>query len=51
MTRLKKGNQNQVLPKVDGYGNPITYREWDVNPAISGIGRDGERIVTGSDGF
>lgn len=39
----------QVLPQVDGAGTPITYQEWDVNPAGPG-GRDAVRIVTGNDG-
>jgi len=37
------------LPRTDAEGNPIAYKEWDVNPPGSG-GRDAERIVTGSDG-
>ena len=39
----------EVLPQTSTDGSQITYREWDVNPAGSG-GRDGVRIVTGSDG-
>ena len=39
----------EVLSKADSQGNPITYREWDVNPA-GPSGRDAIRIVTGSDG-
>ena len=39
----------EVLPRTDAEGNPIAYKEWDVNPPGSG-GRDAERIVTGSDG-
>jgi RHS repeat-associated protein len=40
----------QVLPKTDANGNPITYREWDVNPRTPGVNRGAERVVTGSDG-
>lgn len=40
----------QVLPETDGNGNPIGYREWDVNPRTPGVNRGPERVVTGSDG-
>jgi len=40
----------QVLPKTDAAGNPVTYKEWDVNPFQKGVNRGTERIVTGSDG-
>ncbi len=40
----------QTLPKTDAQGNPIQYREWDVNPKITGVNRGPERLVTGSDG-
>ncbi|WP_163275080.1 ribonuclease domain-containing protein [Cellulomonas iranensis] len=40
----------QVLPRSTSGRNPITYREWDINPSIKGVGRGPERIVTGSDG-
>jgi len=40
----------QVLPKKDSIGNPISYREWDVNPYQKGVNRGPERLVTGSDG-
>lgn len=40
----------QVLPKADGSGNPITYKEYDVNPFTKGVNRGPERIVIGSDG-
>jgi guanyl-specific ribonuclease Sa len=40
----------QVLPKTDAKGNPITYREWDINPYKKGMNRGAERVVTGSDG-
>ena len=46
----RSGKPNQVLPKIDCNGNPITYREWDVRPHIKGVDRGAERIVTGSDG-
>jgi len=39
----------QVLPRRDARGEPITYREWDVNP-YTGANRGAERLVTGSDG-
>jgi RHS repeat-associated protein len=39
-----------VLPKTDANGNPITYREWDVNPKPASGTRGTERLVTGSDG-
>jgi len=41
---------SQVLPRTDRSGNPITYREWDVNPLQRGVNRGGERLITGSDG-
>lgn len=40
----------QVLPKTDAAGNPVTYKEWDVNPYQKGLNRGAERIVTCSDG-
>jgi RHS repeat-associated protein len=40
----------QVLPKVDGNGKAITYREYDVNTYQKGVNRGTERIVRGSDG-
>jgi guanyl-specific ribonuclease Sa len=39
----------QVLPRAGG-GNPITYREYDINPYVKGVNRGAERVVTGSDG-
>ena len=45
----KWGNRDSQLPTVDVNGNPITYREFDVNN-YNGIRRDGERFVVGSDG-
>jgi guanyl-specific ribonuclease Sa len=43
-------NREGVLPRRDADGDPIRYREWDVNPKISGVNRGPERLVTGSDG-
>ncbi len=40
----------QALPRTDGAGSAITYREWDVNPYKPGVDRGVERLVTGSDG-
>lgn len=38
------------LPTTDLSGNPITYREFDVNNRVPGASRDSERFVVGSDG-
>lgn len=43
-------NSARRLPDADQAGNPITYREWDINPHIRGVDRGPERMVTGSDG-
>ncbi|WP_438433975.1 S8 family serine peptidase [Gorillibacterium sp. sgz500922] len=43
-------NSNGALPKTDSAGNPITYREFDVNNKVTGQTRDAERFVVGSDG-
>ena len=43
-------NYDFKLPTMDSRGNSITYKEFDVNPPTSGIGRDASRFVTGSDG-
>lgn len=43
-------NLKGQLPELDGAGNPVSYREWDVNPYTKGVNRGPERIVTGSDG-
>nr|WP_244491078.1 hemagglutinin repeat-containing protein [Paramesorhizobium deserti] len=40
----------QVLPRQDSQGNPITYKEYDINPYTRGVNRGAERIVIGSDG-
>lgn len=45
----KWGNRDGQLPTIDADGNPITYREFDVNN-YNGISRDGERFIVGSDG-
>lgn len=42
-------NKKDQLPKTDEEGNPITYKEYDVNNDV-GEGRDTERFVRGSDG-
>jgi len=44
------GNTINQLPTTDSSGNPITYREFDVNNRIPGADRDAERFVVGSDG-
>ena len=43
-------NSNDLLPSTDVVGNPITYKEFDVNNRNVGKGRDTERFVVGSDG-
>ena len=43
-------NSNKLLPTIDSAGNPITYREFDINAPTPGVGRDAERFVVGSDG-
>lgn len=40
----------EVLPKTDAKGNPVSYKEYDVNPFSKGVNRGAERIVRGSDG-
>ena len=40
----------QVLPRTTPDGQPITYREYDVNPYTPGVNRGAERVVIGSDG-
>ena len=44
------GNYEGVLPRVDGRGKRILYREWDVHPMAEHRNRGVERLVTGSDG-
>ena len=46
----KYANINGKLPKVDSLGNPITYKEVDINNKLPDTGRDAERFVRGSDG-
>lgn len=40
-------NRDELLPAADASGNPVTYREWDINPKGN---RGVQRLVTGSDG-
>jgi hypothetical protein len=40
----------QKLPDTDANGNPISYKEYDVEPKQPGTLRSGERLVQGSDG-
>jgi RHS repeat-associated protein len=40
----------QKLPEVDANGNPITYKEYDVEPKQPGVDRTQERLLRGSDG-
>lgn len=40
----------QVLPQMTPDGQPITYREYDVNPYTPGVNRGAQRVVIGSDG-
>ncbi len=37
----------EVLPKTDSDGNPITYKEYDVDPYTPGVNRGKERVVIG----
>ncbi len=39
-----------MLPETTSSGNPITYKEYDVNPRVEGVNRGTERVVIGSDG-
>lgn len=48
-SRAFKHRDNQ-LPVVDSKGNPITYREFDVNNKIVGQARDAECFIRGSNG-
>ncbi|MBL1230373.1 hypothetical protein IW492_14145 [Enterococcus sp. BWB1-3] len=41
---------SQILPEIDANGNPIKYKEFDVNNKIPGQNRDSERFIKGSDG-
>lgn len=40
-------NYEELLPKRRPNGNPIHYREWDVNPENGILKRGTERLVTG----
>ncbi|MBP5696488.1 MAG: hypothetical protein J6X11_07580 [Treponema sp.] len=40
-------NREEILPKFDSHGNPILYKEWDVNLKIPGKNRGAERLITG----
>jgi hypothetical protein len=44
-----RGN-GQILDRTDPDGNPINYKEYDVNPRVPGQNRGTERVVMGSDG-
>jgi len=44
------GNDNNKLPTTDSSGNPITYKEFDVNNKVPCDKRDSESFVIGSDG-
>lgn len=41
-------NRERIVPEFDEKGNPIDYREWDVNPKVKGQNRGAERIITSS---
>lgn len=43
-------NREGKLPTIDSSGNPIIYKEYDVNPYVPGVNRGAERLVIGSDG-
>jgi len=47
--RLWRNDRGQ-LPTHDRVGNPITYREFDVNSRIIGQNRDAQRFLVGNDG-
>ena len=47
----KYSNSNNALPQYDSSGNPISYREFDVNNKIAGQARDAQRFIIGSDGL
>ena len=46
----KYSNYDEKLPTSDSVGNSITYKEFDINAPVPGIGRDAERFIAGSDG-
>ncbi len=43
-------NRDGKLPKTDADGNPVVYKEYDINSKESEKCRDSERFVRGSDG-
>ncbi len=43
-------NRDSKLPIVDNEGNPLTYREFDVNNKLPNANRDAQRFIVGSDG-
>ena len=43
-------NRDGALPATDSIGNPITYREFDVNNKLPNANRDAQRFVVGTDG-
>lgn len=43
-------NDEQVLPRADPDGEPITYHEYDVNRRVPHQNRGAERLVIGTDG-
>jgi guanyl-specific ribonuclease Sa len=44
------GNYEHHLPETDDNGNPMHYREWDVNPKMEGQNRGTGRLITSSNG-
>ncbi|MFH7813210.1 MULTISPECIES: ribonuclease domain-containing protein [Acetobacter] len=42
--------KSEFLPRSDEFGNPITYKEYDVSPYIRGVNRGKEYLVIGSNG-
>jgi guanyl-specific ribonuclease Sa len=43
-------NHDGKLPTIDSFGNPITYKEFDINNKVLGQPRDAERFVRGNNG-
>ncbi len=43
-------NRDGKLPTMDGAGNSITYKEFDVNNKLPNADRDAQRFIVGSDG-
>lgn len=46
----KYSNRDGKLPTADSAGNPVTYKEFDVNNKLPNQNRDAQRFVKGSDG-